>query len=297
RLTGRAMSELAGRFESLGSDIVLVVGDRVEAFAAASAAHIANRVVAHVHGGDRALGRVDDSLRHAITKLAHVHFAATRDSARRIVRLGEDRTRVHWVGSPGVETIGTPVGSRRGSSTSRYALISLHPVDSEPAIENRRARIVLRAVRRVGFDQTVIVYPNNDPGASGIVRCWESEGRDDDITVHRNLDRNQFLELLRRAAVLVGNSSSGIIEAASFGTPVVDVGPRQTGRMRNPGVVSVPYSQSAIRAALENFWHGGVPRRLPRRNLYRRAGTARRIAAILAGTDLSDRAKRKLIAY
>src|SRR5207237_5958119 len=105
--TGRAMAALARVYEEVGTDVVLVVGDRVEAFAAAAAAHISGRVVAHVHGGDRALGQVDDSLRHAISKLAHLHFPATRRSARRIAQLGEQTWPIHQVGSPAFARIRT----------------------------------------------------------------------------------------------------------------------------------------------------------------------------------------------
>src|SRR6266550_4302922 len=103
--TGKATAALAGAFKKLKPDIVLIVGDRVEAFAAASAAHISQIPIAHIHGGDRALGQIDDSLRHAITKLSHIHFPATRQSARRIQRLGEDKFRIHTVGSPGIDGI------------------------------------------------------------------------------------------------------------------------------------------------------------------------------------------------
>src|SRR4029434_9732214 len=103
--TGRAIAELARVFEELRTDIVLVVGDRVEPFAAAAAANVSHRAVAHVHGGDRALGQIDDSLRHAISKLAHLHFPATQHSERRLKSMGEERWRIHGVGSPGVDGI------------------------------------------------------------------------------------------------------------------------------------------------------------------------------------------------
>src|SRR6478735_11398044 len=111
--TGAAMARLADVFGSLDSDLILIVGDRVEAFAAAAAGHIGARAVAHVHGGDRALGQVDDALRHAITKLAHVHFPATPASAERIAKLGEDAWRIHLVGAPGID------GIRRESASER----------------------------------------------------------------------------------------------------------------------------------------------------------------------------------
>jgi UDP-N-acetylglucosamine 2-epimerase (non-hydrolysing)/GDP/UDP-N,N'-diacetylbacillosamine 2-epimerase (hydrolysing) len=293
RSTGKAMGLLAAAFGDLRPDIVLVAGDRVEAFAAASAAHIAGCVVAHVHGGDRALGQVDDSLRHAITKLSHVHFAATRQSARRLARLGEDRWRIHPVGAPGLDGIHPVERSVRDKS----ALIVLHPVDADPRIEFVRARTVLRAVQSIAFQRIGIVYPNNDPGADGIVQCWREHARGDRIAVFADLPRATFLQLLGRAAVLVGNSSSGIIEAASLGTPVVDIGPRQRGRERSRNVTTVPYSLPAIRRALVRIWRRGRPRRFSGTNVYGAGGAGAKIARILASIPLEARIRRKLIAY
>src|SRR5262249_15264651 len=132
--TGTAIAGIAAAIERLQSDIVLVVGDRVEAFAAAAAGHLSGRAVAHVHGGDRALGQVDDSLRHAITKLAHLHFPATQQSAARIRKLGEDGWRIHRAGSPGIDQIARRAGSKRTRedpdplTRHRFALLILHPV-------------------------------------------------------------------------------------------------------------------------------------------------------------------------
>src|SRR6476619_7563748 len=127
------MAGIARALERLESDVVLVVGDRVEAFAAAAAGYVSGKVVAHVHGGDRALGQVDDSLRHAITKLAHVHFPATRQSAERILRLGEDRWRVHRAGSPGIDGI-VELATRETTVPKPYALLVLHPTSADDAV-------------------------------------------------------------------------------------------------------------------------------------------------------------------
>ena len=291
--TGRATAGLAAAFDRLASDVVLVVGDRVEAFAAATAGHLSGRVVAHVHGGDRALGQVDDALRHAITKLAHVHFPATPASAERLLKLGEDRWRVHRVGSPGIDGIVAGARSMPGLPRCRFALVVLHPTDADDDLEWRRAGTLLAAVRAVGLTP-VIVYPNNDPGHAGIVRRWREQPAE---SVHRDVPRPAFLGLMRDAAVLVGNSSSGIIEAASFGLPVVDVGPRQRGREHGENVAHVPWSRRAIEAAIRGVWNGGRPVRFPRRNLYGGRDTGRRIAAVLARLPLDDRLRRKLIAY
>jgi GDP/UDP-N,N'-diacetylbacillosamine 2-epimerase (hydrolysing) len=287
--TGRATAALATTLDRLGSDVVLVVGDRVEPFAAATAAHLSGRVVAHVHGGDRALGQVDDALRHAITKLAHVHFPATPASAARLLRLGEDRWRIHRVGSPGIDGIVAAAGPISHGPPEMYALVVLHPTDADEAIEQRRAEMLLAAVRSTAL-VPVIVYPNNDPGHGGIVRCWQQLGG---THVHRDVARPAFLALMRDAAVLVGNSSSGIIEAASFGTPVVDVGPRQAGREHGPNVLRVQWGKRRLATALATM----VGRRFPARNPYGGHDTGRRIADVLAKVALTDRLRRKLIAY
>jgi UDP-N-acetylglucosamine 2-epimerase (non-hydrolysing)/GDP/UDP-N,N'-diacetylbacillosamine 2-epimerase (hydrolysing) len=291
RETGVAIQGLVQAFEELETDIVLVVGDRVEAFAAASAAHISGRIVAHVHGGDRALGQVDDSLRHAITKLSHVHFPATRRSADRIRKLGEDAWRIHHVGAPGIDGIASTARSRK--VTGRYALLVLHPADADARLELRRAILVLAATRSQ-ISQVVIVYPNNDPGSTGIIRAWKHVNNED-VTIYRNLSRGDYLSLLAHAAVLVGNSSSGIIEAASFGVPVVDVGPRQLGRERGSNVSNVRYIAAEIRTAIRRALV--KPRRAINRNVYGGRGTGRRIASVLASLAIDARLRRKLISY
>ena len=315
RNTGLAVAALADAFSELKTDLVLVVGDRVEAFAAASAGHISGLPVAHIHGGDRAAGQVDDSLRHAITKLAHVHFPATKQSAERIFRLGEERWRIHLVGSPGLDGIADEAAPRQqveefvGPLTPRrYALLVLHPIDADEATEQSRAQLLLRAASAVPFAQIVIIHPNNDPGCRGIARCWDDverssrpvlppAGKDGRFRVERDLPRAVFLGLLRDAAVLLGNSSSGIIEAASFRTPVVDIGPRQEGRERGRNVVNVPCNPSRIRRELLRIWNNGRPRRATSGNIYGGKDVGRRIASVLASLECDDRLLRKLIRY
>lgn len=301
---GRAMAELAGILEKLQSDIVLVVGDRVEAFAAAAAAHLSQRIVAHVHGGDRALGQVDDSLRHATTKLAHVHFPATAASARRIARLGEDKWRIHRIGSPGIDGIAAAAApwsevarEFSGLSPRRFALLVLHPADADAAVERKRAESTLRAIRSAGVEQIVIVYPNNDPGADGIIRAWRAAGTQPGIFTRADIPRTLFLGLMRDAAVMVGNSSAGIIEAASFGTPVIDIGPRQLGRECSRNVTHVSYAPADIRRTTAPIWNNGHPRRCRGANVYGRDGAGRRMADKLSQLRIDERLRRKLIAF
>jgi UDP-hydrolysing UDP-N-acetyl-D-glucosamine 2-epimerase len=294
--TGSAIASLARQFQKLRTQIVLIVGDRVEAFAAAAAGQIAGLTVAHIHGGDRALGQVDDSLRHAITKLSHIHFPATPASARRIRRLGEDPWRIHPVGSPGIDGISS-AAANTPRRRDRYALLVLHPTDTNEKIEAARAAMLLNTLRKITFDHIVIIYPNNDPGSPGIIRCWKSQPKSTHETIVPDVSRPQFLALMRDAAVLVGNSSSGVIEAASFGTPVLDIGPRQAGRERSANVKYIPFSPAAIEKELRRIWNNGRPRRFHGRNVYGGNGAGRRIAKVLANVRLDDRLKRKMIAY
>jgi UDP-N-acetylglucosamine 2-epimerase (non-hydrolysing)/GDP/UDP-N,N'-diacetylbacillosamine 2-epimerase (hydrolysing) len=303
RNTGASIAAMADAFAELKTDIVLVVGDRVEAFAGASAAHLSGLPVAHVHGGDRAAGQVDDSLRHAISKLAHIHFPATRQSADRLRKMGEDGWRIHRAGSPGLDQIRKRAANRNAVGDAlgplrrrRFALVVLHPIDADAELESRRAGLLFKAAASIPYDRIVIVYPNNDPGAGGIIRTWEGL-KDDRVILRRDVPRDLFLGLMRDAAVLVGNSSSGIIEAASFGTPVVDIGPRQAGRERGANVANVSYQAPQIKAVLSRLWNNGNPRRFTSGNIHGGSGAARMIATTLAQISIDDRLLRKLIAY
>jgi GDP/UDP-N,N'-diacetylbacillosamine 2-epimerase (hydrolysing) len=301
---GDAIANLARTFAKLKPDIVLIVGDRVEAFAAAAAGHLSDVVVAHVHGGDRALGQMDDSLRHAISKLSHVHFPATRESAARLKKMGEDGWRIHRVGSPGIDNIRGAAAGRAeirkifpSIQARRFALMVLHPTEADEGVEFRRARLVADAVRKSMPGHIVVIYPNNDPGSAGIIRCWQSIAGDTRFTIRADVSRPIFLGLLRDAAMLVGNSSAGIIEAGSFGTPVIDIGPRQRGRERCKDVRNVPQRGSAIAEAVRNIWNGGRPRRGKCANPYSGKEAGVRMAGVLGSMKIDRRLLRKIISY
>jgi UDP-N-acetylglucosamine 2-epimerase (non-hydrolysing)/GDP/UDP-N,N'-diacetylbacillosamine 2-epimerase (hydrolysing) len=302
--TGEAIASLAREFGRLKPDVLLIVGDRVEALAAATAAHLCDIVVAHVHGGDRALGQMDDSLRHAISKLAHLHFPATALSANRLAKMGEDRRRIYRVGSPGIDGIrevaAPPSRIRKlfpGIRSGQFALLVLHPIEADEAAEFQRASIVLKGISETDIERIVIIHPNNDPGSGGIARCWEMISGSARYIVRCDVPRAAFLGLLRDAAMLVGNSSTGIIEAASFRTPVIDVGPRQLGRQRCEDVRNVPYRQSSISAAVRRIFNRGSPLRGKCANPYGGKNAGGRIAATLATVKIDGRLLRKIISY
>jgi GDP/UDP-N,N'-diacetylbacillosamine 2-epimerase (hydrolysing) len=180
----------------------------------------------------------------------------------------------------------------------RSALVLLHPQTPDVLEERRCAELLLRCVESIGFDRIVIVYPNNDPGSDGIAACWDALREHGRLVLRRDLPRPLFLGLLRESALLAGNSSSGIIEAASFGTPVVDIGHRQSGRERGRNVFHADAEEEAIVRQLRRVWNGGNPIRFAGKNLYDggRGGAGRKIAAALARIELA-RFKRKIIAY
>jgi UDP-hydrolysing UDP-N-acetyl-D-glucosamine 2-epimerase len=255
---GRAVAGFADAFAQLRPDAVLVLGDRFEMQAAALAALPLNIPVAHLHGGESSEGAIDESLRHSITKLSHLHFAATEHYARRIVQLGEEPWRVTVTGAPGLDAIAAldPLGddelaARTGLSLDEPTLlVTYHPETLAPGDVGRDVDQLAQALERVDL-QLLITAPNADThGLAVRARLGElTAGRRGAVLVE-SLGSRGYLSALRRVAAMVGNSSSGIIEAPSFELPVVNVGDRQRGRVRAANVLDVPPEREAIRAAV-----------------------------------------------
>jgi UDP-N-acetylglucosamine 2-epimerase (non-hydrolysing)/GDP/UDP-N,N'-diacetylbacillosamine 2-epimerase (hydrolysing) len=252
KTVGLSIMYAAQSFERLKPDIVLVLGDRGEMLAAAIAACYMNIPVAHIHGGEVS-GTVDESIRHAITKLSHIHFPATEDSRNRIIKMGEKEENVFVVGAPGLDVIkSTKYISREeflnkfGLKDDKIILMTQHPVTTEIDDVDFQIRETLNAIVSIG-KQTVITYPNSDSGGRIIIRRIEEyRQKYSFIKVYKNLSQYDYLNLLNNADVMVGNSSSGIIEAASFKLPVVNIGTRQNGRLRGINVMDAAYSRKEI---------------------------------------------------
>lgn len=305
RAMGLATATLVGRLDQLEPDIVLVVGDRVEAFAAASAAHVSGRIVAHVHGGDRAMGLVDDSLRHAISKLAHIHFAATRQSGERLHAMGEDRWRIRVVGAPGVDDVRRQAASVRTirafaadlgiDRIDQSALLLLHPSEANDRLEAARTRQLISAAAANFGEPIIALLPNTDPGADGIAAALRQAAQRKQVRLVTHAERSVFLGLLRDCRALIGNSSAGIIEAGSFGTPVLDIGPRQRGRERGGNVLHSEWRVPNLTAAMARI--ARQRRRAVADNPYDRGGAAKKIVRVLASLALDERLQRKVIRY
>ena len=255
---GIGTASVAEAFESLNPDVVLLLGDRDEALAGALAAAHMNIPVAHIHGGDAMEGAaIDDSIRHAITKIAHIHFPASNKSAARIRKMGEEEWRITVAGAPGLDDILAGKYEEPQTVLDRYdidperqlILLVQHPVTTQPQQAGEQMAATLDAV--AAFDaQTVIIYPNSDAGGDQIIDEIESRSFETNVRTFQSLPRSEYLGVMAAADVMVGNSSSGIIEAPSFDLPVVDVGPRQKGRERIKNVITVPHDTEAIRSGI-----------------------------------------------
>lgn len=307
---GRGVQGIARSLDQLGCDVVLVLGDRIEAFAAASAATVDRRVLAHIHGGDRALGDLDDQLRDAISRLAHVHLVASDDAARRLRRMGEPAARIHRVGAPGLDDIRVfrqEDRNSRGRATAwaretlgelaeqPYAVIVQHPIGRSDQTERTVMRRVLGSVARCGLGG-VVLYPNSDPGHGGIlaeIRRLKDKRR---WRVFKSLPRADYLRLVHRSAALVGNSSSGIIESASLGINAVNLGNRQDGRLRcGPNVIDVGETEAAMLRGIRRALKQPAPR--AGASVYGNGRAGERIVRVLERLIIDDSLRRKQLAY
>ena len=245
---GRGVTGFAQQFARDTIDVVLVLGDRIEALAAAAAASVGGIHVAHLHGGDRAEGIADEAIRHAITKSAHVHFPATERSAKRLESLGENPNRIHMVGSPAIDELADfpPLPDEAMDALGWPEIVMLlHPTGRAIEQERDQASQLLALCQEAG--NVLAVHPNHDPGRDGIVHAIMNAG----CQQREHLPRRDFIGLLRRARLLVGNSSAGLIEGAALGLRCVNVGPRQAGRDMCANVINVPDDEpESIRPAI-----------------------------------------------
>jgi GDP/UDP-N,N'-diacetylbacillosamine 2-epimerase (hydrolysing) len=281
-------------------DIVLLLGDRGEMLAGAIAALHLNIPIAHIHGGERS-GTVDDSVRHAISKLSHYHFTATQDAAMRLIRMGEREDHVICVGAPGIDNLKDQVRLSHAeclqsvgfSQDRRVALMVFHPVVQEMADGPRQTREIIDALLELQF-QIVVLTPNADLGGNEILHSLTSLSTHSDVRVFNHLPRGHFLSWLANADVMIGNSSSGIIEAATFGTPVINIGKRQILRERNANIIDVEPDHTQISSALsEAIKHG----RFNSTNVYGDGAAAPRIASLLATIPLGQGVLEKYCVY
>ncbi len=312
--TGAAMARAIGKgiirfteaFKKIKPDVVLVIGDRSEPFAAAIAAVHMNIPVAHVHGGDKSMAGIDEYVRHAITKLAVIHFPATRKSAERIIKMGENPKKVFVAGAPGLDTVlhEKHLGRRElceklGLDPKKpFFLVLQHPVTTQSGLAAAQMKETLEGVKKFGI-QTILIYPNSDAGGRAMIRVIKEYEKLPFIHSFKNLDHSLFLSAMRHAAVMIGNSSSGVIETPSFHVPVVNVGIRQNLRERAENVIDVEPERTAIARAIRKALYDESFRRKVRlcRNPYGTGRAGERIARNLARIKITPELIQKQITY
>lgn len=271
--TGLGLLELSTLFEQLRPDIVLTVGDRFETMATTLAAAYMNITVAHTMGGEVS-GTIDESIRHAVTKFAHIHFPACEGARQRIIRLGELPQHVHMVGCPRIDLVSEILVASEVSLESAlfddgvgerldidqpFILVSQHPVTTEYGAGEAQITMTLEAVHELGLP-AIVLWPNADAGSDDIargIRKWRERKLDRHMHFFKNLPIDTYVRMMRKTACLVGNSSSGIREGAYIGTPVVNIGSRQNARDRGSNVLDVPFRKEEIKAAIaQQLRHG-----------------------------------------
>jgi UDP-hydrolysing UDP-N-acetyl-D-glucosamine 2-epimerase len=287
---GIAIQSLADALTSWRPDILLLIADRYEMLAPASVAVALRIPIAHIEGGEISQGAIDDQVRNAITKLAHIHFASTQTARRRVIAMGEAPWRVHHAGAPSLDHLRwSKLLDRRALEdrlnlkiTSPSILVAWHPVT---ILRNTNAEAdPFFAALADAPGQLLFVYPNTDAGSYAIIERTRALGaKRPNTQIFVNLDAVTYWSLLSQVDAMVGNSSSGIMEAASFALPVVNVGMRQQGRERARNIIDVAAAKKEIAAGLKQALDPAFRRRLRGlKNPYGDGAASKTIARVLA---------------
>lgn len=248
----------ADAFRRLRPDAVVVMGDRYELLSVGAACTVMGIPLAHVSGGELTEGAVDDQIRHALTKLAHLHFPSNDVFAGRLLQMGEEGWRVCVSGEPGLDNIRdltlyskAELGRELGLDLSRpTALVTFHPVTHELSALGAQLRELTAALKSAPL-QYILTYPNADAGSRQVIAAWKAFARAHaSAKLFQSLGQRRYLSALKHAALMIGNSSSGLVEAPSFRLPVVNIGSRQDGRIKARNVFDAPCRRNAIAAAV-----------------------------------------------
>lgn len=295
---GKGIAGYAAALRRLGTDILVILGDRYEALAAAAAATVCTVPVAHIHGGELSFGAMDDVFRHSITKMSHLHFCSTERYRQRVIQLGEHPERVFHVGAPGVENaLGLALASREEtaarlalSTDQPYILATFHPATLEAASPAAQLTMLLDVLAEQDGYVSVFTGANADAHGQELNTLLETRtgSTPDRFRYVTSLGSRLYLSAVRDAAIVVGNSSSGLIEVPSFGIPTVNIGSRQNGRTLADSVICCEATTDSMRAAIARALTPGTRERARHVvNPYGKPGTSRMIAETLTATPLA----------
>ena len=301
---GLAQISFSEAYQELQPDIIVVLGDRFEIFSAVSAAMISRIPIGHIHGGESTEGAVDESIRHAITKMSHLHFTATEIYKNRIVQMGENPQKVFNVGTPGLDSVyRADLLDRKAFEEAigfklnkKNLLITFHPVTLEDNTSQKHFEELLKAISEMKNTHFIFTKPNADTNGRIIIQLI-----DEFVAKHPkrscsfiSMGHVRYLSALKHVDVVLGNSSSGLTEAPSFKVATVDIGDRQKGRIKAESVISCQPTKKSISEALELAYSPDFQDKLKGvRNPYGEGGASARIIEILKSTNYSEILKKK----
>jgi UDP-hydrolysing UDP-N-acetyl-D-glucosamine 2-epimerase len=298
RGTGIGLSGFAEVLAQLKPDIVVVLGDRYEILAAAVAATLLNIPIAHIHGGETTAGAFDDAIRHAVTKMACLHFVAAEPYRQRVIQMGEDPDFVFSVGAPGLDFASTaPALSRTEllaklgiNGSEHFLLITLHPTTARPDADAANVAALLGALADIEDRTFIFTGVNADPGYRAIDDAIKTfiAARPGHAFHFTSLGSNDYWAALRLTDAVVGNSSSGILEAPALGAPSINIGDRQQGRLRAASIIDCPAESGAILASLKRIFEGQFQPDPGSEPPYGRGGASEKIAGTLRKIDLRN---------
>lgn len=299
QIMSNTLLEMETVFARIKPELLVLLGDRFEILAVANAALLRNIPIAHIHGGEATWGLIDDAIRHSLTKMSHLHFASTEDYKNRIIQMGEHPERVFKFGAPALELMEElpllPVETLAGEFGEKFlqsfALVTFHPVTLEPERTKFYADEFFAALAEVPDLNYIITAPNVDTAYEGIVQSIAEFHKNNSqrVQVVTSLGPKKYFSLMKVAKAVLGNSSSGIIEAPFYKVPTVDVGDRQKGRIRCESVLSVKNVRADIVAAVKKSvqpeW---IEHCQSVRTPYYQAKTSQRIVEVLKTVDLKQ---------
>lgn len=300
-----AISEFVGAFNRLKPDIVMVLGDRYEAFAAATAAMAMNISIAHISGGEITEGAMDEQIRHGITKLSHIHFPGVECYAENIRKMGEESWRVFNVGDSGIENIKLTKlmnseelsGSLGVIVDENTLLVTYHPVTLEIDDVENQINNVIKALDKVDKNM-IITYPNSDNGGDKIIKALdEFAKKNKNVHLFQSLGSLRYLSTMKLCGAVVGNSSSALIEAPFLKKPVVNIGNRQKGRLMAENIISTDYECENIYNAIEKALSKDFKEKAKNvESLYGEGNTSEEIVRVLKTIELGEKLlKKKLV--
>ena len=256
---GIQLQKISVELSNLKPDFLIVLGDREESMVAGLLSAYMNIPLIHIGGGDRVVGNVDDQVRHSVTKLAHIHCATNEESKERILRLGEQPFRVFNFGNPGLDRlIRTPkiplkkineLQNFIQNDEEQYLLLIQHSLSTESEKSKSQIEITFQAIKEMKI-KTIVIYPNSDPGSEAIINVIRKHENLKYIKSIKNIPRISFVNILRNASCLIGNSSCGILEAPAIKIPVINIGNRQKGRLHSENVKFVNHDKKEIKDAI-----------------------------------------------